>query len=169
MENRAQALYWAELVQLKVDCGYMRRYRQRLQTTVTRYKVARSIVSVSALATWAVVRSHPMIWGGIIVASQVADAAQNAVGYQSRLEGATALSFALEALLIDCLMEWENVYGGKLDEEEITRRRHKLMTLRHETERKHLPTPLPEQPDLSELAEAEASDYFKSHFPDEAP
>ena len=31
MENhRLQALYWAELVQLKVGCEYIRRYRDRL-------------------------------------------------------------------------------------------------------------------------------------------
>jgi len=97
MENRQQALYWAELVQLRVDCGYMRRYRDSLRATVERYAAIRAVVSVSALGTWAVVRAYPIVWGGIIVASQVAEALQIAMGYTDRLRGATALSFALEA------------------------------------------------------------------------
>jgi hypothetical protein len=168
MENRQQALYWSELVQLKVDCGYIRRYRDNLAATVTRYTVIRAVVSVSALGTWAVVRAYPMLWGGIIAASQIADALQNAMGYTTRLRGATALSFALEALFIDCLMEWEDVFGGKIEANEITKRRHKLMTLRHDADRKYLPTPLPVRPNLLKLAEAEASDYLKTLFPSEA-
>lgn len=162
MENRQQVLYWAELVQLKVDCGYMRRYRDRLAATVTRYTVIRAVVSVSALGTWAVVKSYPMIWGGIIAAAQIADALQNAMGYTARLRGATALSFALEALFIDCLMEWEDVFGGRLGEDEIIKRRHKLMTLRHDADRKHLPTPLPFRPALLKLADEEANAYLKA-------
>jgi hypothetical protein len=66
MENRPQALYWAELMQLKVDYGYIRRYRKCLAVTVTRYIVIRAVVSVSALGTWAVVKAYPMVWGAII-------------------------------------------------------------------------------------------------------
>lgn len=169
MENRQQALYWNELVQLKVDCGYIRRYRDRLAATVTRFTLIRAVVSVSALGTWAVVRAYPMLWGGIIAASQIADALQNAMGYATRLRGATALSFALEALFIDCLMEWEDIFGGRIEEEEIIKRRHKLMTLRHDADRKHLPNPLPFRPALLRLAEAEANAYLKVVFPNEAP
>ena len=80
MENRQHALYWSQLVHLKVDCGYIRRYRDSLAATFTRYTVIRAVVSVSALGTWAVVRSYPMVWGGIIAASQIAEALQNAIG-----------------------------------------------------------------------------------------
>ena len=157
------------LVQLRVDCAYIRRYRASLQSTVTRYKIVRTVVSVSALGTWAVVRAYPMVWGGIIAASQVADALQNAMGYTVRLDGATALSFTLEALFIDCLMEWEDIFGGRIEADEISKRRHKLMSLRHDADRKHLPTPLPERPALLRLAEIEASAYLKTLFPGEAP
>jgi len=169
MENRQQALYWAEVVQLKVDCGYIRRYRDSLAATVTRYTVIRAVVSVSALGTWAVVKAYPMVWGGIIAASQIADALQNAIAYTARLRGATALSFALEALFIDCLMEWEDVFAGRIDEAEIIKRRHKLMTLRHDADRRHLPTPLPFRPALLKLADDEAKAYLKTLYPTEVP
>ncbi len=169
VENRQQTLYWNELVQLRIDCGYIRRYRDSLTATVTRFTVIRAVVSVTALGTWAVIRTYPMLWGGIIAASQLAEALQTGMGYTSRLRGATALSFALDALFIDCLMEWEDVFGGKLDEGEITKRRHRLMSLRHDADRKHLPTPLPVRPSLLRLAEAEAKAYLESLNLNEAP
>ncbi len=71
MENGQQALYWAELVDLKVGCEYIRRYRDGLAATMTRFAVIRAVVSVSALGAWAAVKSYPMLWGGIIAAAQV--------------------------------------------------------------------------------------------------
>ena len=66
-------------------------------------------------------------------------------------------------------MEWEDIYGGKIDSDEITKRRHKLMTLRHDADRNHLPTALPLRPRLLQLAEDEASDYLLLLFPRETP
>ncbi len=65
MPNRLQDLYWTELVQLRIDCQYMRRYRDSLNRVLTWFATARAIVSVGALATWAVVKGHPMVWGGV--------------------------------------------------------------------------------------------------------
>jgi hypothetical protein len=66
-------------------------------------------------------------------------------------------------------MEWEDIFGGRIEEEEIIKRRHKLMTLRHDADRKHLPTPLPFRTAFLKLAEAEANAYLKGMFPDETP
>lgn len=46
MENRLQILYWNELVQLKVSCEYIRRYRDFLSLWVTRFAMIRAFVSV---------------------------------------------------------------------------------------------------------------------------
>jgi hypothetical protein len=167
MENRQQALYWAELVDLKVGCEYIRRYRDGLAATMTRFAVIRAVVSVSALGTWAAVKSYPMLWGGIIAAAQVADALQNAIPFTARFRGTNALCATLDALFIDCQMEWEDIFAGRLDEAEITRRRHKLMTLKHDADVKNLPNGLPVRKNLMKLAEADAATYFKSIFHDE--
>ncbi len=168
MENRQQALYWTELVQLKVDCEYVRRYRDSLGAWITRFAVIRAIVSVGALGTWAAVRSYPMLWGGIIAAAQVADALQHAIPFAARFRGTNALCSALDALFIDCQMEWEDIFAGRLDEVEITRRRHKLMTLRLNADQKNLPNALPRRERLLRLAESDAEAYFSSTFPNEA-
>jgi hypothetical protein len=162
MENRLQALYWAELVQLKVSCEYIRRYRDSLGAWVTGFAIVRAVVSVSALGTWAAVKAYPMVWGGIIAGAQVADALQSAIPFAARFRGTNALLAALDALLIDCQLEWEDIFAGRLDESEINKRRHAMMKLRHEAEVKNLPTGLPVRKVLFRLAEADAAAYFRS-------
>jgi hypothetical protein len=162
MENRQQALYWTELVDLKVACEYVRFYRDNLAATMTRFAVVRAVVSVSALGAWAAVKSYPMVWGGIIAAAQVADALQNAIPFAARFRGTNALCSTFDALFIDCQMEWEDIFAGRLDEGEITKRRHKLMKLRHDADVKNLPNGLPVRKVLLKLAEANAAAYFKN-------
>jgi len=164
MENRQQALYWAELVELKVMCEYVRRYRDSLAAWQTRFAVIRAVVSVSALGTWAAVKSYPMVWGGIIAAAQVADSMQNAIPFAARFRGTNALCATLDALFIDCQMEWEEIFAGRLDEAEIIRRRHKLMTLRLDADQKNLPNALPVRRDLLKLAKEDATTYFQTTF-----
>ena len=164
MENRLQVLYWAELVQLKVSCEYIRRYRDSLGAWVTGFAVFRAVVSVSALGTWAAVKLYPMVWGGIIAAAQVADALQNAVPFAARYRGTSAFVMTLDALFIDCQMEWEDIYAARLDEEEISKRRHAMLKRRHEADAKALPGGLPVRKELFALAEADAATYFTSTY-----
>ncbi len=161
MESRLQDLYWAELVQLKVSCEYIRRYRDSLGAWVTRFAVIRAVVSVSALGTWAAVKSYPMLWGGIIAAAQVADALQNAIPFASRHRGTSALVVSLDALFIDCQREWEDIYAGRLDNAEISVRRQAMMTHRHDELAKHLPNGIPLRKNLFALAERDAIRYLK--------
>ena len=164
MENRQQALYWTELVELKVACEYVRRYRDSLAAWQTRFAVIRAVVSVSALGTWAAVKSYPMVWGGVIAAAQVADALQNAIPFAARFRGTNALCATLDALFIDCQMEWEEIFAGRLDEAEIIRRRHKLMTMRLDADQKNLPNALPVNAKLLRLAKDDATAYFQTTF-----
>ena len=154
-------------MQLKVDCEYIRRYRDGLATWMTRFAIVRSVVSVSALGTWAAVQSYPMVWGGIIAAAQVADALQNAIPFAARFRGTTALCSTLDALFIDCQMEWEDIFAGRLDEGEINRRRHKLMTLRLNADQKNLPNGLPRRDGLLRLAESDTAAYFRNTLSNE--
>jgi hypothetical protein len=160
--NRAYGLYWVELVQLKIDTIYVEKYRDRLTNWLSWFAIGRAIVSVGALGSWFAGIGHPEIWGGIIVASQVAEAVVNALPLSARQKNLSAFALALEAILIDALMEWEDIHSGEIGARDITRRRHALMRLRHETEAKHLPTGLPVKRKFSMLAEREAASYFES-------
>jgi hypothetical protein len=162
--SRQQNLYWKELVQLKVSCEYTRRYRDRLDRKVTWFAIIRAGASAGAICTWAAIRTYPLLWGGIIAAAQFADAMQRATPLRARHRGATALVVALDGLMIDALMEWEDVYASRLDEGEIIKRRHRLMRLRHDAEAKALPGGHRVQPDLFKLAESDATAYFRQTF-----
>ncbi len=169
MENRQQSLYWAELVELKVACEYIRRYRDSLAAWQTRFAVIRAVVSVSAISTWAAVKAYPMVWGGIIAAAHVSDAVQNAIPFAARFRGTNALCATLDALFIDCQMEWEDIFAGRLDEAEIIKRRHRMMTLRLDADHKNLPNALPVRRDLLNLAKEDAATYLKTNFSSEIP
>lgn len=163
--HRQQELYLSEVLQLMVACEYLRRYRTILARRVTSFGTLRAIASSGAIAAWAVWRSYPMIWGGIIALSQVADALKDVFPFTARHNAANGLATSLEALLIETLYEAEGVYGGQFTNEEITDRRRKLMKLRHDAEVKHFPTSdLPERRDLLALADEAAIAYFDSIF-----
>jgi hypothetical protein len=163
--HRQQDLYFNELFQLKVACEYHRRYRQGLALWVRRFDVLRAIASSGAIVTWAVVKSYPMIWGGIIAASQLADALKDAIPITSRYKAVSGLVMSLDALFIEALYEWEGVFAGLFSNAEITERRRKLMQIRHDVEVKHFPTgDLPVRNDLLERAEADAINYLETMF-----
>jgi hypothetical protein len=163
--HRQQDLYWTELVELKIACEYMRRYRNSLAWWSTGFSAFRAIASSGAIATWAVVQSYPLIWGGIIAATQVADALKDVFPLTARQQAASSLMMSLDALFIEALYEWEGVYAGQYSNEEITERRRKLMQLRHDLEVKNFPTgDLPERNDLLMLAETDAITYLENMF-----
>jgi hypothetical protein len=162
--DRARALYWRELVQLKVDCEYTQRYRDRLANILSWLAVGRAIVSVAALGSWVGGLGYPQLWGGIIVASQVAEAVQNALPLVTRERGLRALVTALDALLIDALLEWEDIRGDGSDAKDINRRRGTLMRLKHEAETKNMTVSLPMKPALFRLAERAAATYFETVY-----
>jgi hypothetical protein len=164
MENRQQALYWAELTELKVACEYIRLYRDHLVRVTNRMTLFRGAVSIIALGTWIAVKSYPIVWGAVITASQMTELLQQTIPITQRQRGANALCATLDAIFIDAQMEWEDIYGGKLDEDDIKRRRHRLMKLRHEAAIKNLPDGLPLNKSLFRLAEIEAAAYIKKSF-----
>jgi hypothetical protein len=163
-EERARALYWRALVQLKVDAEYTLLYRDHLAELLTWFEVGRAIVSVGALGSWVAGLGYPQLWGGIIVVSQVAEAVVSKLPLIARQRGVVAFASALDAMLIDALFEWETIQLKSGDAQEITRRWHTLMRLRHEAETKHLSMGLPIKKRLFDLAERAAGSYFEINY-----
>ncbi len=162
--HRQQNLYFNELFQLKIACEYIRLYRNDLARWVARFGALRAVASSGAVAAWAVVQAHPLVWGGIIAAAQVGDALKDVIPFTARHKAASALSMSLDSLLIEALYEWEGVFAARFTTEDITERRRKLMQLQHEADTKHFPTGLPKRKNLLRLAEKEADAYFNSMF-----
>jgi hypothetical protein len=163
-DERARALYWRELVQLKVDAEHAQHYRDHLSELLTWFDIMRAIVSVGAPGFWVAGIGYPQLWGGIIVASQVAQAVLTKLPLTARHKGLMAFTNALDAMLIDALLEWEDMQTEDSDARAITRRWHTLMRLRHEAETKNLAIGLPLKRRLFRLAEQTATTYFETNY-----
>jgi hypothetical protein len=105
-------------------------------------------------------KEHAFLWGAIIAASQLADALKEVFPFTKIHKAASEHTVSLDGMFIDALLEWENIFSGKYSDEQISNRRHKLMKLQHEAERKSFPTGLPVKEKLFDAAQSEAKDYF---------
>ena len=162
--ERARALFWRELVQLKIDAEYIQRYRDRLTRYLTWVDVARAVVSVGALGSWIAGLGYPQLWAGIIVVSQVGEAVLGKLPLSARQKGLVTFGNALDAIFIDALFEWESIDAEPMKAPEITRRWHTLMRVRHEAEMKSIGDGLPFDRRLFRLAEQAAESYFKTNY-----
>ena len=162
--TRIQNLYWKQFIQLKVECEYMRRYQAAYRWWVTRIEVGRAVSSVSALGAWAAVHVYPLLWGGIIAAAQVADAAQGAIPFNRQYHSASALVLTLDAMFITAVGEWEEIAAGRMDYVTVGKARRRMMKQMHDAQAKHFPTGLHRREDLFKLAETDAAAYFTRTF-----
>jgi len=161
---RIQQLYWKQLIQLKVECEYVRRYQAAYRWWVTRIDVAKAVLSVGALGAWAASQVPSLVWGGIIVAVQVADATQKTLPVSKQYQSLSALVIVLDTLFITALGEWEEIQAGRVDEAALAVARQNLMKQMHDAQAKHFPTGLHRRDNLFKLAEADAAAYIRATF-----
>ncbi len=158
--HRQQQLYWNQMVELKVAAGYIRRYRDDVGKRVTVLGTLKAIASSGGIAAWAIWREYAFLWGVIIAASQLADALKEIFPFAKTHKAASDLAISLNSMFIDAQLEWENIFSGRYTDEQIMNRRHKLMKLQHEAERKSFPHGLKEKEAFAAGAEREAEEYF---------
>ncbi len=148
------------MIELKVACVYLRRYRDGLGTWVTRLGTLKAIASSGSIAAWVIWKEYAFVWGVIIAASQVTDALKDVFPFSKTHRAASEHTISLETLFIDAQLEWEGVFSGRYTNEQISNRRHKLMKLQHEAERHNFPNGLPAKGALFAEAQREATEYF---------
>jgi hypothetical protein len=158
--HRQQNLYWNQMVELTVAAEYMRRYRDDAGKRVAALGTLKAIASSGGIAAWVIWKEHAFVWGAIIAASQLADALKAVFPFTKIHKAASEHTIILDSMFIDALLEWENIFSGKYSDEQISNRRHKLMKLQHDAERKFFPTGLPVKEKLFAAAQSEARDYF---------
>jgi hypothetical protein len=166
--HRQQELYWRQLRRLKIAEAYMRLHRDRLARWVTRLDVLKAVASSGGIAGWVIWRNYAFIWAAIIAAAQLADALKDVFPFSRLHKAASEHTSILNGLFIDAQLEWENVFSGRYSDEETMKRRHKLMKLQLEAERKNFPGGLATNPALVALAEQEAKDYLSATYGVEA-
>jgi|ERR1700722_11359921 len=162
--HRQQQLYWAQMIELKAACAYMRLYRNHLSRWVTAIGTIRAVASSGSIAAWALWREHAFVWAAIIAISQVLDAVKDVFPVTKRHKVASDHVNQLESLFIDAQLEWENIFTGHYPDGEIANRRHKLMKLQHEAEAKSFPDGLAERKSDFRVAQAETKLYFEKTY-----
>lgn len=166
--HRQQELYWKQLTRLKVAEAYTRLYRDRLATWVMRLDVLKAVASSGGIAAWAIWRNYAFVWAAIIAAAQVADALKDVFPLSRLHKAASEHTSILNALFIDAQLEWENIFSARYSSDESMKRRHKLMKLQLEAERKNFPGGLAVNQAIAALAEQEAKDYLTATYGVEA-
>ena len=162
--HRQQQLYWSQMLELKVATAYIRRYRDYLGRWTTIIGSLRAVASSGSIAGWAIWHEYAFAWGLIIAVSQVVDALKDVFPFTKKHKAASTHTITLGSLFIDAQLEWENIFSGRYTDEEIMKRRHKLMKLQHDAERTSFPDGLAPQESLFAQAQQEAKDYFKATY-----
>ena len=160
----AQETYWNQLVLLKVVACYVRRYRDEQAWWITRIGVFKAIVTSGTIGAWAVWKDYAFLWGILLGAAQVLDAAKEFIPQTKNRRSASEFVNAIEAIIIDARFEWYEVFTGKYEAGDIMDRWRKLARLLNETEGKHFPDGLPVNPERQRLAEAEANSYILNTY-----
>ncbi len=109
-------------------------------------------------------KEQAFVWGAVIAASQLADALKEVFPFTKIHRAASEHTIGLDSMFIDALLEWENIFSGKYSDEQISNRRHKLMKLQHDAERKAFPAGLPVKEKLFAAAQVEAREFFAGMY-----
>ena len=162
--HRQQQLYWNQMVELRVASAYTRRYRDDLGKWVTGLGTVKAIASSGSIAAWVIWKQYAFVWGTIIAASQVADALKDVFPFSKTHKAASEHTITLGSIFIDAQLEWEGIFSGQYTNEQIANRRHKLMKLQHDAERRNFPNGLATKYSLFAEAQQEAKDYFAAAY-----
>jgi hypothetical protein len=162
--HRQQDLYWRELGELTTAFCYYRLLRNRLTRWNQSIGIVKAVAASGTIAAWAIWQQAALLWAAIIAASQLIDAVKDVIPFQKNHRGASDLVNILDTIFIDAQFEWENIFTGRVPDDEILNRRHKLMRLRTEAEHKHFPDGHVPSARLFALARTEAKDYLSALY-----
>lgn len=123
-----------------------------------------AISSSSSIAAWAVWEELPMLWGGIIAATQVINAIKPYLAYTKIINSINSRLPTIDALVFEYAMLWNRYQTRKITEEqmeaafeELENKRRKLFTFGDDIS-------LSNDDNFSKKAETETRKYFKSNY-----
>ena len=160
-----QEQFWKEFTDLKTQGYYLNYYHISTGRHDVSIEAFLAVAAVSSIGSWAAFQVYPLLWGGIIAASQVIHAVKPFFPYKKRLESIGGLSLDLAPLLLICEDDWYRISTGELTPSEIHARRMKVKRAVIDAVRKHFgPKPLPTNDSCLQKAIADAHSYFTSYY-----
>ena len=143
---------------------YIRRYRDEQAWWVNRIGLFKALVTSGTISAWAIWKDYAFMWGILLAAAQVLDAAKDYIPQAKHRRSATEFVSMVENIIIDARFEWFSIFSGQYQASEIMDRWRALAKLLNEAETKYFPEGLPASLTRQGLAEAEARAYFLNHY-----
>ncbi len=126
--SRQQALYWSQLVRVKVSAEYIQLYRDDIGRQIWWFDVVKS-----GDLKWRYCgmggRQDASFGLGLDYRPRAGcRRVKGTLPLAKRYDGACQLSMSLDAMFIDVQFEWEAIASGRLTEEDISSARKRMMT-----------------------------------------
>lgn len=151
--------------ELKTNIIYLGLYLEGTQKLDRGIKIFLAIASSSSIALWAVWQEFPMVWGGIIAASQLLNAVKEYLPYQKRAKNIAGLSSDLQDLFLHAEKTWYSISEGMLTEQKIHESWIDLKKRKNTLIKKNLGSEtLPQNKKYLTLADEEKVQYFKNFY-----
>jgi hypothetical protein len=142
----------------------MRLYAERTESIDRWIEGIKAVAGVGSLGSWVVFKVYPEVWGFIIVLSQVFTALKEQLPYNRIFKATSKLSKDLDGLVLQAESDWFEVANGRLDEEQIHKRR---MVLKRKVQEagtaRFSDSQLRTKPYLVAKADLAASEYFATY------
>ena len=160
-----QARFWSALYELVYD-GYLLEAHCQRSASIERWlNAVLAVTSTTSLGIWAVFKSYPEVWAGIIVATQIVTATSKHAPFLKRVLASSACAHEYRQIQNWGEARWCEMVDGQLTDSQINAARIDLQTKTAKADKTHFPLGgLPEITQLSEKATTQAEQYLTLHY-----
>ncbi len=159
-----QLQYWNQFSRLKRDAFYISYYHAKIDKIERGLNIFSAAASLGAMTAWAAKHELAIVWGAVILLSQMLTAIRPHLPYRSELKALGTLGPDLEALALVAETDWLKVERASIDDDEIHKRTMALKKKAYDAqERSFKGMSLPEDHKLEARAEAAARDYMRMY------
>ena len=160
-----QLRYWNEMGELKTNILYLGMYLEETQKIDRIIKMFLAVASNGSIAAWVIWKDFPMVWGGIIAASQFLNAVKEYLPYQKRAKSISGLHIDLQDSFLYAEKIWFSIAEGEYTEKQINEAWIELKKRKNNFVKKHLGEDvLPENKKLLGKADEQKVEYFKVFY-----
>lgn len=160
-----QQRYWNSLYELIVHGYLLQAHCQAAGSIDRKVKAVLAITSSTSLGIWAVFKAYPLLWAGIIVATQIVTATSKFLPYTARLKAAGGCAHDFREIQNWAEAKWCEMVDGELTDAQINKARSELQSKTARALKSHFPLDgLPIKANLTELATEQAVLYLSTNY-----
>lgn len=160
-----QERYWKSLYELICHGYLLQAHCQAAGTIDRRGKAILAVTSSASLGIWAVFKAYPLVWAGIIVATQIVTATSKFLPYSTRIKAAGACAHDFREIQNWAESKWCEMVDGELTDLQITKARTELQSKTARALKAHFPLDgLPSEAKLTDQATEQAGLYLVNNY-----